>query len=142
MKAKKILKTVAILAMLFGAVTILSGGRALFGGVEARAAVGNAVPFVLWFNFFAGFLYIAAGAGFYLKKPWSVPLSVFLLVSNLIVFAAFGLHVMGGAAYEMRTVGAMTIRTLFWALAAAVSIRALGCMFHRCKTENKSGMNH
>ena len=41
----------AIVALLFGALTILSGGRTLFGGLEARAAMGDAVPFVLWFNF-------------------------------------------------------------------------------------------
>ena len=36
---------------LFGVLTIVSGGVALFGGSDARAAVGDAVPFVLWFNF-------------------------------------------------------------------------------------------
>ena len=45
----------AIVAIVFGVLTVVSGGRALFAGAEARAAVGNAVPFVLWFNFLAGF---------------------------------------------------------------------------------------
>ena len=57
----------AIVAVLFGALTIFSGGRALFGGAEARAAVGAAVPFVLWFNFLAGFAYVAAGVGLFLR---------------------------------------------------------------------------
>lgn len=38
-----------IVAVVFGVLTIMSGGRALFGGAAARAAMGNAVPFVLWF---------------------------------------------------------------------------------------------
>ena len=50
-------------AVVFGVSTIISGGRALFGGTAAREAMGNAVPFVLWFNFAMGFLYIIAGAG-------------------------------------------------------------------------------
>jgi hypothetical protein len=40
------LRIAAGVAVLFGLLTIVSGGRALFGGPEARAAVGNAVPFV------------------------------------------------------------------------------------------------
>ena len=43
----------ALVAILFGAVTIAAGGRTLMGGVEARAAAGNIVSFVLWFNFAA-----------------------------------------------------------------------------------------
>lgn len=41
------LMVAAIVALAFGALTVLSGGRALFGSAEAQAAVGNAVPFVL-----------------------------------------------------------------------------------------------
>lgn len=56
-------KALALIAVVFGAMTIFSGGRALFGDEQARAAVGNAIPFVLWFNFFAGFAYILTGIG-------------------------------------------------------------------------------
>lgn len=126
MKSNQAIKTVAVLALLFGAATLLSGGKALFGGVEARAAVGQAVPFVLWFNFLAGFLYLVAGSGLFLRKPWSVPVSVLLLASTLAVFAAFGFHVASGGVFEARTVAAMGIRTIFWAMASVVSWRALG----------------
>ena len=44
------MRAIGIAAILFGVLTILSGGQALFGGEAARAAVGAAVPFVLWFN--------------------------------------------------------------------------------------------
>lgn len=137
MNSNKAIKTVAIIAILFGAATILSGGKALFGGVEARAAVGQAVPFVLWFNFLAGFLYLVAGAGLFLSKPWSVPVSIVLLASTLAVFAAFGFHVAGGGAYEARTVAAMGIRTIFWAMASVVAWRALGGM---TGTRGKGGL--
>jgi len=58
MKKPDRLKVLAVIAMAFGALTVFSGGRALFGDAQARAAVGNAVPFVLWFNFLAGFAYV------------------------------------------------------------------------------------
>ena len=52
-----------ILAVLFGVVTVFEGGRMLFGRPEIRASAGNIVPFVLWFNFIAGFAYLMVGLG-------------------------------------------------------------------------------
>ena len=37
MKSVRILKWLAIAAIVFGVLTVFSGGRALFGGMEARA---------------------------------------------------------------------------------------------------------
>ena len=50
----------AIFAILFGTLTIISGGSALFNN-EAQKLAGNYVGFVLWFNFLAGFDYVVAG---------------------------------------------------------------------------------
>ncbi len=110
----RLLQTLAVIAVVFGIATVLSGGRALFGGPEARAAVGDAVPFVLWFNTFAGFAYIAAGVGLWRARPWAPRLAWLIAVATLIVFAAFAVHVATGGAFEMRTVGAMTLRSLVW----------------------------
>jgi len=41
MKTERTVKWMAIAAIVFGAVTVLSGGRALFGSLEACAALGN-----------------------------------------------------------------------------------------------------
>jgi hypothetical protein len=103
-----------ILAILFGVLTIASGGRALFGDEAARKAVGAAVPFVLWFNFGAGFAYVLAGIGLLMKRRWAVWLSALIAAGTVLVFLAFGVHVVLGGAYEMRTVGAMTLRSLVW----------------------------
>jgi hypothetical protein len=108
----------------FGILTIFSGGRALFGGVAARAAVGDAVPFVLWFNFLAGFAYVVAGAGLIVWRRWAVFLAAGIAVATLAVFIAFAGHVLAGGAYEMRTVGAMSLRSLVWLAVAWASLRA------------------
>ena len=50
------------IAVVFGALTIVSGGQALFGDAAAQAAVGNAGPFVLWFNILSGFAYCWQGS--------------------------------------------------------------------------------
>ena len=116
-----------IVAVAFGVLTIISGGRALFGGAAARAAMGNAVTFVLWFNFAMGFLYIIAGAGLYFWRRWAARLAAVFALTTLGVSVAFRWHVAAGGAYEMRTVGAMLLRSGVWIVIALMSCRALGC---------------
>jgi hypothetical protein len=110
-------------AVLFGALTIVSGGRVLFGDTAARAAAGAVVPFVLWFNFSAGFAYLAAGSGLILRRRWATPLSVAIAAATVVVFAAFGLHIWRGGAFEMRTLGAMALRSLVWIAIAITALR-------------------
>lgn len=116
----------AIVAVVFGILTVISGGRALFGGAEARAAVGDAVGFVLWFNFLAGFAYIVAGIALFVRHRTAVRLSFAILVATILVLLAFGVHVLLGGAYEMRTVGAMILRTVVWLVIFMVALRQLG----------------
>lgn len=113
-------------AVVFGILSVVSGGRALFGGDAARAAVGDAVPFVLWFNFLAGFAYVVAGIGLLLRHRPAVWLSLAILAATVLVFLAFGAHVLAGGAYEMRTVVAMALRTVIWAAISAVALRQIG----------------
>jgi hypothetical protein len=116
---------VAAAAVLFGGLTVLSGGRALFGDADARAAVGNAVPFVLWFNFLCGFVYMLAGMGLFLWKRWTASLSAGIAIATAFVFLAFGWHIAMGGAFEMRTVGAMILRTGVWIAIAVAAYRSL-----------------
>jgi len=125
MKANRIVYGMAIAAIVFGVVTVFTGGRALFGSLESRADFGNAVPFVLWFNFLAGFVYIVAGAGLLMSRRWAVYASLFVAVSTILVFAAFGVHVLAGGAFERRTIGALTIRSFFWIAVTIVSMRTM-----------------
>lgn len=122
-----LVKGLAVAAVLFGVLTVFSGGRTLFGGEAARSAAGAVVLFVLWFNFCAGFAYVACGLGL-LGLPgrwrWSVPLAAGIAAATAAVFAAFGLHAWTGGAYEARTAGAMALRTVFWAGVAAAAYRS------------------
>ncbi|MBI3704363.1 MAG: hypothetical protein HY244_11100 [Rhizobiales bacterium] len=117
----------AFIAVIFGIVTVFVGGKTLFGGAEERAAAGNIVPFVLWFNFIAGFAYVIAGFGLFFRKRWAALLSVAIAVATAAVFIAFAVHVVLGGAFEQRTVGAMIIRSVVWIAIAVLSCRALGC---------------
>lgn len=118
---------VALIAVAFGIVTIIVGGKTLFGGAEQRAAAGNIVPFVLWFNFVAGFAYVIAGFGLFLWMRWAAQLSAAIAVATMVVFIALGIRIFLGGAFEMRTVGAMMIRSVVWVVIAASACRAFGC---------------
>ncbi len=112
----------SLVAILFGVATIKEGGTVLFTEAGEKNA-GNYVPFVLWFNFIAGFAYILAGITLYKLKSCSRRLVLMIAVSTSIVFILFGLHVFNGGAYEIRTVLAMTIRSSLWILIATIVLR-------------------
>jgi hypothetical protein len=81
------------------------------------------VPFVLWFNFLAGFAYVIAGVGLWMRRRWAAWMAVAIAVATALVFLAFGVHVALGGAWERRTVIAMTLRTLVWVGIAAMAWR-------------------
>ena len=116
---------VTIIAVLFGLLTIKSGGSVLFIDGPARQAAGNYVPFVVWFNFLAGFIYLIAGVALWLQKRWAVWLSVFIALATLVVFVIFGIVVLNGEAYEVRTVAAMSLRTVVWTLITIFAYRKI-----------------
>jgi hypothetical protein len=105
------------MAAAFGLLTIVSGGTALMGAID----MGAVVPFVLWFNAMAGLAYVAGGILLWRSHRLALPVALAILIATAAVFAAFGWRAASGGAYEMRTVGAMTLRTTFWAVMAWVA---------------------
>lgn len=120
---KALLLGIASIAVLFGIMTIKSGGQVLFGNESYRVAAGNYVPFVLWFNFLTGFIYLVAGVGIALRKPWSTWLSLSIAAATLLVFSAFGVHIFTGGTYEAQTVAAMTLRSIVWVVISVFLIQ-------------------
>lgn len=123
-KTSKTLKWLAVAGIAFGVLTIASGGRALFGDDEVRSALGNIVPFVLWFNFLAGFVYVLAGGALLAGRAWGGYAALFLAVATGAVFIALGVYAVTGGAYEIRTIMAMTLRSGFWLIVGIVALRA------------------
>lgn len=117
---------IALVAVAFGLLTIKAGGTVLFGGEAARIAAGAYVPFVVWFNFAAGFAYVVAGAGLWLQRRWAAWLAIAIAAATVLAFAAFGAHVYSGGEYKQVTVIAMSLRTMLWlAIALIVSNRRI-----------------
>ena len=117
------LRGASVLAVLFGLMTLKEGGAVLFGGEAARTAAGAYVPFVLWFNFLAGFAYVVAGIALWRRQGWAAGLALGIALATALVFAAFGVYVMNGGAFEVRTMAAMALRTTVWLVIGALAWR-------------------
>jgi hypothetical protein len=117
------LTVAGVVAIVFGLATVASGGRVLFAG--GRPAAGNVVDFVLWFNFLAGFAYVATGAGLLAGRAWAAFLSALIAFATVAIFVAFGVHVLQGGPFEMRTMGAMVLRSAVWIVIAIMAWRRL-----------------
>ena len=117
------MRALSLIAIGFGLLTLREGGAVLFFDGAARQAAGHYVPFVLWFNFLAGFAYVAAGVGLWRRRRWAVWLALAIAAATALAFAAFAVHVALGGAWEQRTVVAMTLRTLVWTGIAAMAWR-------------------
>ncbi len=114
----------ASIAVIFGVLTLIAGGQVLFGGSLYQQS-GNYVLFVVWFNFLAGFAYLIAGSGIWMRQGWAVWLSLAIAVATIIIFTAFGIHIFKGGGYEARTVGAMSLRSIVWILIFVFSYREM-----------------
>lgn len=103
-----------VLGIVFGLMTLKSGGSVLFLGGAAREAAGSYVPFVLWFNFLAGFAYIGVGGLLLTQNRLGAPLGFVIAGSSILILGGLGLHIAMGGQYENRTVYAMVFRIIFW----------------------------
>jgi hypothetical protein len=108
-------RVAGFLTGIFGVATIFAGGSVAFrlGGADDLA--GNVVPFVVWFNFIAGFAYIAAALGIWGNRNWARYLAAMIAAATVLVAIGFTFSVAAGHAFEMRTVGALGFRFLVWA---------------------------
>ncbi len=104
----------AAIAAIFGVLTLLSGGMALFAGPESRVAVGKAVPFVLCFNVAKGFAHLVAAALVYPCHPLAKPLTSIISLATAPVFSAPMVTILRSTAHETRTIGAMVLRSGSW----------------------------
>jgi hypothetical protein len=120
-KHDRLLRITGGVAIAFGLLTVVSGGTTLLGALE----MGAVVLFVLWFNTLAGLAYVVAGLGLWQGRRWAYPLSLAIFAATLLVFAAFGLHVAQGGAFEMRTVFALALRSTVWGGIALVARQVL-----------------
>lgn len=120
-------RPVAAFLVVFGILTVKEGGSVLIGDPGALAAAGHYVPFVVWFNTFAGLAYVAVAVGLWRRERWVTPAAGLVAAATVLVSAAFAFHIAAGGAYELRTVGAMALRSAIWIAVATLACRRFGC---------------
>lgn len=119
------LKGAAIIGLIFGGMTVFSGGSVLFGPDQARELAGAYVPFVVWFNFLAGFAYIATAILILRRHRLAKTMATLIAAATALVAAIFTITALQGGAFEMRTVGALVLRFGIWAVIAFMLMKNL-----------------
>lgn len=125
-KSCQLLKLLSVIAFIFGALTLFSGGAVLFGPAQTGEMAGNYVGFVVWFNFLAGGAYIVAAIGLWMGQSWAGYLAALIAIATAAIALAFAFVVLRGSPFEMRTVGALILRFSIWAGIAWAALRCKG----------------
>ncbi|MDT8446457.1 MAG: hypothetical protein RRB13_06120 [bacterium] len=106
-------KAFAAFVIIFGLLTLKSGGSVLLFEESALAA-GHYIPFIVWLNVLAVPFYLVAGLALWRNKGCTANLGLVLLTVYLLADGYLFFHILNGGLFEMRTVGAMFLRTLLW----------------------------
>ncbi len=101
-------------------------GSFIFDWYGIRNQQGAYVPFIVWTNFIAGFLYLLAVYGFFKAMNWTY--WVLIGITILLIFAAIALmiYINQDGIFEIKTIGAMNFRiilTLVFSVLAYYKIR-------------------
>ncbi len=118
--SSRLLKALAVSAIVFGALAVAGGGCALFGHATDRTTLGHRADYVSRIDFLAGFADVAAGTGLRCARRWGAVLSAVLALVTAAIATARGCHVMVGA-YQMCTAGVLTLKSGFWAVVSLVT---------------------
>lgn len=126
MKNKITRYVTAIVLIVFASATLFMSSSVIFDWFGIREKEGDYVPFIVWTNFIAGFLYLISAYGFLKFKKWTfwvLTVTAVLLVIALIVLALYIDH---GGIFELKTVGAMGFRislTIIFAVIAYYNLK-------------------
>lgn len=103
-------RIIAFVAIAFGLVTILAGGRVL-GGADPGYVVFRPL---LVFNTTMGFVYVAAGIVMLRSAPLGRLAALSIFVLNLVALAGIGFVYAAGGAVAVESLRAMAFRTGIW----------------------------
>ncbi|MBL8998158.1 MAG: hypothetical protein JNL44_12670 [Gemmatimonadetes bacterium] len=105
-------RSLSVIAIAFGALTLFAGGRVLFLGVDPGYVVFRPL---LVFNTTMGVVYLVAGLAFWRDARWSRRAAGIVLALNLGVLAAVVALHQSGAEVAIDSVRAMIFRSAIWA---------------------------
>ena len=110
---------VALAAALFGVLTVVAGGRVLLGGDPGYVVYRP----LLLFNTVMGVVYVGVALLAWRGHRAAVIGASVVAASNLLVLVILGWLFATGAAVAAESLGAMSFRTIAWAVLLAVLAR-------------------
>lgn len=114
------LRISALVAGIFGILTLIAGGRILLGLGEAGYTV---IRPVLLFNTVMGALYLLTAVLIVRSNERARPLALFIAATNVIVLLSILVMRATGGTVANETMGAMTLRSVVWVVIAVVLMR-------------------
>ncbi len=112
---------IATALIVFALATLFMSSSVIFDWFGIREREGDYVPFIVWINFIAAFLYLISAYGLLKAQNWPFWVltgTALLLLMALIILA---LYINYGGAFELKNVGAMALRiAITFALAMVV----------------------
>lgn len=111
-KNKILLYAISLVLIAFAGSTLFMSSSVIFDWFGIREKEGDYVPFIVWTNFIAGFLYLIVAYGFLTTKRWTfwILAGTILLLMLALIFLL--LYINRGGVYEMKTLGAMGFRII------------------------------
>jgi hypothetical protein len=101
----------SILAVVLGLLSVREGGSVLVGLTKPAYHV---IPWLVWYNVAMGVVSAVAGIGMWMRRAWSINLSVNVLAFHGIVFVGLIGMLQYGQAVAMNSIYAMMFRTFTW----------------------------
>lgn len=120
MKENRIFRyIIALTITAFALVTLFMSSSVIFDWFGIREMEGNYVPFIVWTNFIAAFLYLGSAYGLFKSKRWAF--WVLMGTAAILFISLIGLfvHINLGRSFEMKTIGAMVFRIVLTIIFAA-----------------------
>lgn len=112
MMRKIILKSSSAFMLILGLASIFMTTSIIFDLYKLRELEGHYVPFIVYVNFICAIIYLIASYGFFKEKK-STTSYLFIASSILVIaFIALLIYIFKGGVYELKTVKAMSVRTL------------------------------
>lgn len=111
MKRNKMFRyLIAIVLIAFASATLFMSSSVIFDWFGIREKEGDYVPFIVWTNFIAGFLYLAAAYGLLKAEKWAFWILIGTTLFLAIALVVLALYINSGGAFELKNVGAMGFR--------------------------------
>lgn len=111
MKSSNLFRNLVVTVLIaFAFLTLFMSSSVLFDWFGIREKEGNYVPFIVWANFVAGFLYLISAYGIVTAKKWTVLILLSTAILLIIAGIALVFYISSGGIFEAKTLVAMVFR--------------------------------